>query len=189
MPPHPTDLIAATHRPPSRFQSGLRLGIAGTWRCPLSYVAFAALLRLRRFACLPQFARLRPNRGNQQCPLTAARRANRVDLAGHRFACSGNTARWYQERTAARSRPRAVSMKSSRNRHPAGVPQLRMITIDDPPGYTSGHRLRRRAPPPPNLDVSRPPLYFIRPAADQRCDGALFISEPLITRSEETGWE
>ena len=86
-----------------------------------------------------------------------------------------DTARWYQNDSRKFAPERLNEVLANRT---AGVPQLRMITIDDPQGI---QRHRSRGSVPPNLDVSDR-AYFIA-QRDSAATG-LFVSEPLITRSE-----
>jgi PAS domain S-box-containing protein len=87
-----------------------------------------------------------------------------------------DTARWYQNDGHKIAPERLDDVLASRT---AGVRQVRLITIADAQGI---QRHRSRGSSPPNLDVSDR-SYFIA----QR-DGAakgLFMSEPLVTRSEK----
>src|SRR5258708_16611563 len=86
-----------------------------------------------------------------------------------------DTARWYQNDSRKIAPERLNEVLANRT---AGVPQLRMITIDDPQGI---QRHRSRGSVPPNFDVSDR-AYFIA-QRDSAATG-LFVSEPLITRSE-----
>jgi PAS domain S-box-containing protein len=86
-----------------------------------------------------------------------------------------DTARWYQNDGHRIAPERLDDVLATRT---AGVRQVRLITIADAQGI---QRHRSRGSSPPNLDVSDR-SYFIA----QR-DGAatgLFMSEPLVTRSE-----
>jgi hypothetical protein len=60
----------------------------------------------------------------------------------------------------------------------AGVPQVRLITIADAQGI---QRYRSSGPPPPHLDVSDRSYFMAQ--RDGTATG-IFMSEPLITRSE-----
>src|SRR6266852_9414109 len=86
-----------------------------------------------------------------------------------------DTARWYQNDSRKFAPERLNEVLANRT---AGVPQLRMITTDDPQGI---QRHRSRGSVPPNFDVSDR-AYFIA-QRDSAATG-LFVSEPLITRSE-----
>jgi PAS domain S-box-containing protein len=86
-----------------------------------------------------------------------------------------DTARWYRNDSSKISPERMDEVLANRT---AGARQIRLITIDDAQGM---QRHRSRGSSPPNLDVSDR-SYFIA----QRDDSAhgLFVSEPLVTRSE-----
>src|SRR5713226_7992392 len=86
-----------------------------------------------------------------------------------------DTARWYQNDSRKVAPERLDELLANRT---AGVRQLRMITIVDAKGL---QRHRSRGSSPPNLDVSDR-AYFI--AQRDGTVAGLFISEPLITRSE-----
>jgi len=86
-----------------------------------------------------------------------------------------DTARWYQNDSRKFAPERLDEVLANRT---AGVRQLRMINIVDAQGI---QRHRSRGSPPPNLDVSDR-AYFI--AQRDGTAAGLFISEPLITRSE-----
>jgi PAS domain S-box-containing protein len=86
-----------------------------------------------------------------------------------------DTARWYQNDSRKIAPERLDEVLANRT---AGVPQLRMITIADAKGL---QRHRSLGSSPPNLDVSDR-AYFI--AQRDGTAAGLFISEPLITRSE-----
>jgi PAS domain S-box-containing protein len=86
-----------------------------------------------------------------------------------------DTARWYQNDSGKFTPERLDEILANRT---AGVRQLRMITIVDAQGI---QRHRSRGSSPPNLDVSDR-AYFI--AQRNGTAAGLFISEPLITRSE-----
>jgi PAS domain S-box-containing protein len=86
-----------------------------------------------------------------------------------------DTARWYQNDSRKFAPERLDEVLANRT---AGVRQLRMINIVDAQGI---QRHRSRGTPPPNLDVSDR-AYFI--AQRDGTAAGLFISEPLITRSE-----
>ena len=86
-----------------------------------------------------------------------------------------DTARWYQNDSRKIAPERLDEVLANRT---AGVPQLRMITIADAKGL---QRHRSVGSSPPNLDVSDR-AYFI--AQRDGTAAGLFISEPLITRSE-----
>src|SRR5882724_539483 len=86
-----------------------------------------------------------------------------------------DTARWYHHDSAKIAPERLDEVLANRT---AGAPQVRLITIADANGI---QRHRSRGSSPPNLDVSDR-AYFIA-QRDSTATG-LFISEPLITRSE-----
>jgi len=86
-----------------------------------------------------------------------------------------DTARWYRNDGPKLSSERLDEVLANRT---AGVHQLRLITIVDAQGI---QRHRSRGSTPPNLDVSDR-AYFIA-QRDNPATG-LFISEPLVTRSE-----
>jgi len=86
-----------------------------------------------------------------------------------------DTARWYHNDGPKYSSERLDEMLANRT---SGVRQLRLVTIVDAQGI---QRHRSRGATPPNLDVSDR-AYFI--AQRDGTAGGLFISEPLITRSE-----
>jgi PAS domain S-box-containing protein len=86
-----------------------------------------------------------------------------------------DTARWYQSDSKKIPPERLDEVLANRS---AGVTQIRLITITDARGI---QRHRSRGSPPPNLDVSDR-SYFI--AQRDRTAAGLFMSEPLITRSE-----
>jgi PAS domain S-box-containing protein len=86
-----------------------------------------------------------------------------------------DTARWYHHDSSKIAPERLDEVLANRT---AGAPQLRLITIADANGI---QRHRSRGSAPPNLDVSDR-AYFIA-QRDSAATG-LFISEPLITRSE-----
>jgi hypothetical protein len=86
-----------------------------------------------------------------------------------------DTARWYQNDSGKFTPERLDEVLANRT---AGVHQLRIITIVDAQGI---QRHRSRGTSPPNLDVSDR-AYFI--AQRDGTAAGLFISEPLITRSE-----
>jgi PAS domain S-box-containing protein len=86
-----------------------------------------------------------------------------------------DTARWYHNDGPKYSAERLDEMLANRT---SGVRQLRLVTIVDAQGI---QRHRSRGPTPPNLNVSDR-AYFIA-QRDGTADG-LFISEPLMTRSE-----
>jgi hypothetical protein len=88
-----------------------------------------------------------------------------------------DTARWYHNDGPKLTGERLDEMLANRT---AGVRQLRLITIVDAQGI---QRHRSRGPTPPNLDVSDR-AYFI--AQRDGTAAGLFISEPLITRSESS---
>src|ERR1700722_10353874 len=85
------------------------------------------------------------------------------------------TARSYQNDSGKLAPDRLDEVLANRT---AGVRQLRMITIVDAKGI---QRHRSRGSPPPNFDVSDR-AYFI--AQRDGTAAGLFISEPLITRTE-----
>src|ERR1700686_831442 len=86
-----------------------------------------------------------------------------------------DTARWYQNDSKKIAPERIDEVLANRA---AGVRQVRLITITDAQGI---QRYRSSGAPPPHLDVSDR-SYFIA----QRSGTAtgVFMSEPLITRSE-----
>src|SRR5216684_3248359 len=86
-----------------------------------------------------------------------------------------DTSRWYQNDSHKIAPERLNEVLANRT---AGVPQLRMITIVDAQGI---QRHRSRGAVPPNFDVSDR-SYFIA-QRDGTATG-LFMSEPLVTRSE-----
>src|SRR6202051_418972 len=86
-----------------------------------------------------------------------------------------DTARWYQSDSKKIAPERLDEVLANRS---AGVRQIRLVTITDAQGI---QRHRSRGSSPPNLDVSDR-SYFIA-QRDGRAAG-LFMSEPLITRSE-----
>src|ERR1700732_4230685 len=86
-----------------------------------------------------------------------------------------DTARWYRNDSPKLPPERLDEVLANRT---AGVRQVRLITIVDAQGI---QRHRARGPSPPNLDVSDR-SYFI--AQRDGTAAGLFMSEPLITRSE-----
>jgi PAS domain S-box-containing protein len=86
-----------------------------------------------------------------------------------------DTARWYHNDSSKIAPERLDEVLANRT---AGVRQLRIITIVDAQGI---QRHRSRGSSPPNLNVSDR-SYFIA-QRDGTADG-LFMSEPLITRTE-----
>jgi len=86
-----------------------------------------------------------------------------------------DTARWYQNDRHKIARERLDEVLANRT---AGVRQIRLITITDAEGI---QQHRSRGSPPPHLDVSDR-AYFI--AQRDRTVAGLFVSEPLITRSD-----
>src|SRR5258708_37322882 len=86
-----------------------------------------------------------------------------------------DTARWYQHDSGKVAPERLDELLANRT---AGVPQLRMITIVDAQGI---QRHRSRGSSPPNFDVSDRTSFIAQP--DGTATG-LFLSEPLITRTE-----
>jgi PAS domain S-box-containing protein len=86
-----------------------------------------------------------------------------------------DTARWYRNDSSKIAPERLDEVLANRT---AGVRQLRIITIVDAQGI---QRHRSRGSSPPNLNVSDR-SYFIA-QRDGTADG-LFMSEPLITRTE-----
>src|SRR3984957_10612485 len=86
-----------------------------------------------------------------------------------------DTARWYQTDSKKIAPERLNEILANRS---AGVRQIRLITITDAQGI---QRHRSSGPSPPNLDVSTR-SYFIA-QRDGRA-AALFMSEPVITRSD-----
>jgi PAS domain S-box-containing protein len=92
-----------------------------------------------------------------------------IDLLLH------DTARWYQNARLEMAPDRIDEVLANRT---AGVRLIRFITVVDAQGI---QRHRSRGSPPPHLDVSDR-AYFI--AQRDRTVTGLFISEPLITRSD-----
>jgi signal transduction histidine kinase len=86
-----------------------------------------------------------------------------------------DTASWYQSEGKKIAPERLDEVLANRS---AGVRQIRLITITDAQGI---QRHRSRGSSPPDLDVSDR-SYFI--AQRDRTVAALFMSEPLISRSE-----
>jgi PAS domain S-box-containing protein len=86
-----------------------------------------------------------------------------------------DTARWYRNDGQGIPSERLNEILATRV---AGVPQVRLVTLVDAHGI---QRHRSRGVSPPNLDVSDR-SYFIA-QRDGTAQG-LFISEPLVTRSE-----
>jgi PAS domain S-box-containing protein len=86
-----------------------------------------------------------------------------------------DTARWYRNDSGKIPPERMDEVLANRT---AGARQIRLITIDDAHGI---QRHRSRGSTPPDLDVSDR-SYFIA-QRDGTAKG-LFISEPLVTRSE-----
>ena len=86
-----------------------------------------------------------------------------------------DTARWYQTDSNKIAPERLDEVLANRT---AGVRQIRLITIIDAQGI---QRYRSRGSSPPNLDVSDR-SYFI--AQRDGTAAGLFMSEPLITRSD-----
>jgi PAS domain S-box-containing protein len=86
-----------------------------------------------------------------------------------------DTARWYRNDSSTIAPERLDEILANRT---AGVRQVRLITIVDAQGI---QRHRSRGASPPNLDLSDRD-YFI--AQRDGTAGGLFITEPLITRSE-----
>jgi PAS domain S-box-containing protein len=86
-----------------------------------------------------------------------------------------DTARWYQNDSSKIAPERLDDVLANRT---AGVRQVRLITIVDAQGI---QRHRSRGTSPPNLDLSDRD-YFI--AQRDGTAAGLFITEPLITRSE-----
>ena len=86
-----------------------------------------------------------------------------------------DTARWYDNDSREIPPERLDEVLATRT---AGMPQVRMITIVDAQGI---QRHRSRGSPPPNLDLSDR-SYFI--AQRDGIANGLFISEPVVTRSE-----
>jgi PAS domain S-box-containing protein len=86
-----------------------------------------------------------------------------------------DTARWYQNDGKKIPPERLDEVLANRS---AGVRQIRLITITDAQGI---QRYRSRGSSPPHLDVSDR-SYFI--AQRDGTAAGLFMSEPLITRSE-----
>ena len=86
-----------------------------------------------------------------------------------------DTARWYQNDRLKIAPERLDEVLANRT---AGVSQIRLMTITDAQGI---QQHRSRGSPPPHLDMSDR-AYFI--AQRDRTVTGLFISEPLITRSD-----
>src|ERR1700722_13225542 len=86
-----------------------------------------------------------------------------------------DTARWYQTDSKKIAPERLDEVLANRS---AGVRQIRLITITDAQGI---QRHRSRGSSPPGLDVSDR-SYFI--AQRDGTAAGLYMSEPLITRSE-----
>lgn len=86
-----------------------------------------------------------------------------------------DTARWYQREGRQLAPARVEQVLANRA---AGVRQVRLLTIVDAQGI---QRFRSRGSSPPDLDVSDR-SYFIA-QRDHSATG-LFMSEPLVTRSE-----
>ncbi len=86
-----------------------------------------------------------------------------------------DTARWYQNDSKKIAPERLDEVLANRS---AGVRQIRLITITDAQGI---QRHRSRGSSPPHLDVSDR-SYFI--AQRDGTAAGLFMSEPLITRSD-----
>jgi PAS domain S-box-containing protein len=86
-----------------------------------------------------------------------------------------DTARWYRNDSSKLAPERLDEVLANRT---AGVTQVRLITIVDAQGI---QRHRSRGSSPPNFDVSDR-SYFI--AQRDGTAAGLFMSEPLITRSE-----
>src|ERR1700680_546933 len=86
-----------------------------------------------------------------------------------------DTARWFQNDARQIAPARLGEVLANRT---AGVRQVRLLTIVDAQGI---QRYRSRGFPPPHLDVSDR-SYFI--AQRDRTATGLFMSEPLVTRSE-----
>jgi PAS domain S-box-containing protein len=87
----------------------------------------------------------------------------------------GDTARWYQNESGRIAPERLDEILANRA---AGVRQVRLVTIVDAQGI---QRHRSRGSSPPHLDVSDR-SYFI--AQRDGTVAGLYISEPLVTRSE-----
>jgi hypothetical protein len=86
-----------------------------------------------------------------------------------------DTVRWYQNDSKKIAPERLDEVLANRS---AGVRQIRLVTITDAQGI---QRHRSRGSSPPNLDVSDR-SYFI--AQRDGTAAGLFMSEPLITRSD-----
>ena len=86
-----------------------------------------------------------------------------------------DTARWYKNDRAKIAPERVDEVLANRT---AGVRQIRLITITDAQGI---QRHRSRGASPPDFDVSDR-SYFI--AQRDGMAGGVFMSEPIITRSE-----
>ena len=86
-----------------------------------------------------------------------------------------DTAHWYRSDSSRMAPERVDEVLANRA---AGVPQVRLITIADAQGI---QRYRSSGPPPPHLDVSDRSYFMAQ--RDGTATG-IFMSEPLITRSE-----
>jgi PAS domain S-box-containing protein len=86
-----------------------------------------------------------------------------------------DTADWYKSDGSKLPPQRLDEVLATRT---AGLRQVRLLTIADAQGI---QRYRSRGSPPPNLDVSDR-SYFV--AQRSRAAVGLFMSEPLVTRSE-----
>jgi hypothetical protein len=86
-----------------------------------------------------------------------------------------DTARWYRNESRGIPAERLDEILANRT---VGVRQVRLVTIVDAQGF---QRHRSRGSSPPNLNVSDR-SYFI--AQRDRTVTGLFMSEPIITRSE-----
>src|ERR1700732_1775124 len=86
-----------------------------------------------------------------------------------------DTARWYQSDSPKIAPERLDEVLANRT---AGVRQVRLLTIVDAQGI---QRHRSRGSSPPHLDVSDR-SYFI--AQRDRTSTGVFMSEPIVTRSE-----
>jgi len=86
-----------------------------------------------------------------------------------------DTARWYGSESHEVPPERLDEVLATRT---AGMPQVRLITIVDAQGM---QRHRSRGTSPPNLDVSDRSYFIAQRDGTAR---GLFMSEPLVTRSE-----
>jgi len=171
--PKSDDPIAQPARP-HPVSSGCGFGIAVLGL--LVIFCFCGLIRLRRSARLWQFARCGPT-AKSAMSRRALAETDRVELAGHRFAAPGYGTLVPERQPQDRAPKRLDEVLANRT---AGVPQLRMITIADAKG------LQRQ--PFARLLAAESRRVGPRLTSSLRRDGTaagLFISEPLITRSEK----